>query len=71
MAMRETEMHMTPPEWQYSQWSYEFANGFFMGMVRAALEEEGATALATNTAVDPSELDEKVGLKERFIIPAF
>ena len=42
-----------------------------MGMVGAALEEEGATALATNTAVDPSELDEKVRLKERFIIPAF
>ena len=71
MVMREMEMHTAPPEWQYSQRSYEFANGFFMGMVGAALEEEGAMALTTNTAVDPSELDEKVRLKERFIIPAF
>ena len=71
MAMREMEMHTAPPEWQYSRWSYEFANGFFMGMVGAALEEEGATATATNTAINPSELDEKVKLKERFIVPAF
>ena len=42
-----------------------------MGMVGAALEEEGVTAIATNTAVNPSELDEKVKLKEKFIIPAF
>ena len=71
MAMRETEMHTAPPEWQYSRRTYEFANGFFMGMVGAALEEEGATVIATKTAVNPSELDEKVKLKERFIIPAF
>ena len=71
MAMRETEMHTAPPEWQYSRRSYEFANGFFMGMVGAALEEEGAMALTTNTAVDPSGLDEKVKLKEKFIVPAF
>ena len=64
-------MHTAPPEWQYSRRSYEFANGFFMGMVSAALEEEGATAFATNTAVNPSELDEKVKLKEKFIVPAF
>ena len=42
-----------------------------MGMVGAALEEEGATAFATNTAVNPSELDERVKLKETFIVPAF
>ena len=42
-----------------------------MGMVGAALEEEGATAIATNTAVNPSELDEKVKLKEKFFVPAF
>ena len=71
MAMRETEMHTAPPEWQYSRRSYEFANGFFMGMVGAALEEEGATAIATNTAINPLELDEKVQLKERFTVPAF
>ena len=71
MAMRETEMRTAPPEWQYSRRSYEFANGFFMGMVGTALEEEGAMALATNTAVNPSELNKKVKLKERFTIPAF
>ena len=42
-----------------------------MGMVGAALEEEGAMAFATNSTVNPSELDKKVKLKEKFLIPAF
>ena len=58
MVMRESEMTIAPPEWQYSRRSYEFANGIFMGMVSAGTEE-GATACATNTAVNPSNLDEK------------
>ena len=58
MAMREMEMHTAPPEWQYSHCSYEFASGFFVGMVGATLEEEGATASATNTAINPLELDQ-------------
>ena len=67
----EMEMHTAPPEWQYSRRSYEFANGFFMEMVGAALEEEGATAIATNTAVNPSELDKKVKLEREIHCPCF
>ena len=51
--------------------THEFTNGFFVGMGGAALEEEGATASATNTAINPMELDKKVKLKERFTVPAF
>ena len=70
MAMRESEMTTVPPEWQYSCCSYEFTNGFLMGMVGAAVEE-GAMACAMNTAINPSDLDEKVKLQERFIVPVF
>ena len=58
MAMWETEMHTAPPEWQYSHCSYEFASRFFVGMVGATLEEEGATVSTTNTAINPLELDQ-------------
>ena len=70
MAMRESEMLTAPPEWQYSHRSYEFTNGFFMGMVGVEAEE-GAVGFATNTAVNPVNLDEKIKLKEQFAIPVF
>ena len=54
---------MAPPEWQYSHRSYEFANGFFMGMVGAEIKE-AAVGFATNTTINPVNLDEKVKLKE-------
>ena len=57
-AMRESEMSTAPPEWQYSCHSYEFANGFFMGMV-GTKAEEGAVGFTTNTAVNPVNLDER------------
>ena len=52
MAMRESEMSTAPPEWQYSHHSYEFTNGFFMGMVGAEAEQ-GAVGFTTNTTVNP------------------
>ena len=62
MAMRESEMSTAPPEWQYTRHSYEFANGFFMGMVGAEAKEE-AVWFATNTAINPANLDERIKLK--------
>ena len=70
MAMRESEMSTAPPEWQYSRRSYEFANRFFMGMVGAE-SEEGALGFAMNTAISPTNLDEKIKLKDGFAVPAF
>ena len=70
MAMRESEMSTTPPEWQYFHRSYKFANGFFMGMAGVE-DEEGAIGFATKTAVNPADLDEKIKLKDRFVVPAF
>ena len=63
MVMRESEMSTAPPEWQYSHCSYEFTNGFFMGMVGAEAKG-GAVGFATNTAVNPVNLDERIKLKE-------
>ena len=63
MVMRESKMSTAPPEWQYSHCSYEFINGFFMGMV-GATAKEGAVWSATNTAVNPVNLDERVKLKK-------
>ena len=62
MAMRESEMSTAPPEWQYTCHSYEFANGFFMGMVGAEAKE--AVRFTTNTAVNPANLDERIKLKK-------
>ena len=70
MAMRESEISTAPPEWQYSYHSYEFTNGFFMGMVGAEAKQ-GAVGFTTNTTINPVNLDEKIKLKERFIVPAF
>ena len=68
MAMTESEMSTVPLKWQYSFCSYELANGFFMGMVGAEAEE-GAVGFATNTAVNPVNLNKKIQLKEQFVIP--
>ena len=70
MAMKESEMSTAPPEWQYSRRSYEFANGFFVGMVGAE-SEEGAIRFATNMAISPTNLDEKIKLKDGFAVPVF
>ena len=59
MVMKESEMSTAPPEWQYSRHSYEFGNGFFMGMVGAE-SEEGAVGFATNTAISPTNLDKRL-----------
>ena len=41
-----------------------------MGMVGVEAKE-GAVGFATNTAVNPVNLDKKIKLKERFVIPVF
>ena len=63
MAMRESEMSTAPPKWQYSHRSYKFTNGFYMGMVGVEAKE-GAVGFATNTTVNPVNLDKKIKLKE-------
>ena len=70
MVMRELEMSTALPEWQYSHHNYELANGFFMGMVGTEAKG-GAVGFATNTAVNPVNLDERIKLKEQFIVPTF
>ena len=70
MTMRELEMSTAAPEWQYPHCSYEFTNGFFMGMVGAEAKV-GSAGFTTNTTANPVNLDEKVKLKEQFVVPAF
>ena len=41
-----------------------------MGMVGTEAKE-GAVMFTTNTAVNPVNLDERIKLKERFVIPVF
>ena len=41
-----------------------------MGMVGAEVKE-GAVGFTTNTAINPVNLDERVKLKERFVVPVF
>ena len=72
MSMKEGKMERAPPEWHYSCQSYEISNNLFMGMVGAAYEEEGNVVTSlTNTTEDPTTLDEKVKLTNKFTVPAF
>ena len=66
-AMKETEMHNTPVEWQMARVTYEWAQGFQFH--RASLGER--LKFPTNTAEDPLDLDEKVLLTDKCMIPGF
>ena len=60
-------MHSTPMEWQAARVTYEWVQGFQFR--RASLGER--LQFPTNTAEDPLDLDEKVLLTDKCIIPGF
>ena len=66
-TMTETEMHSAPTEWQTARVAYEWAQGFQFR--RASLGER--LKFPTNMAEDPLDLDEKVLLTDKCMIPGF
>ena len=66
-TMKETEMHNAPAEWQTARVAYEWVQGFQFH--RASLGER--LKFPTNTAEDPLDLDEKVLLTDKCMIPGF
>ena len=60
-------MHSAPMEWQMARVAYEWAQGFQFR--RASLGER--LRFPTNTAEDPLDLDEKVLLADKCMIPGF
>ena len=66
-TMKEMEMHSAPMEWQAARVTYEWAQGFQFR--RASLGER--LRFPTNTAEDPLDLDEKVLLADKCMIPGF
>ena len=71
MAMKESEMKHTPPEWQYSWHSYILAYEIFMGMVVAGNRDDQMRAFPNNISKNPLNFDKKVWMKDKFTIPAF
>ena len=65
--MKETEMHNAPTEWQMARVAYEWVQGFQYR--RVSLAER--LKFSTNTAEDPLDLDEKVLLTDKCVIPGF
>ena len=66
-TMKETEMHNVPAEWQTARVAYEWAQGFQFR--RASLCKR--LKFPTNTAKDPLDLDKKVLLTDKCMIPGF
>ena len=64
-AMKESEMHNTPYEWQACQASHDAAEGFIMRQVSL----DPGQSFPTNTGTDPTDLDEPVQLITKCIIP--
>ena len=60
-------MHSTPMEWQTARVTYEWVQGFQFWW--ASLGER--LKFLTNTAEDPLDLDEKVLLADKCMIPGF
>ena len=65
--MKESDIHDTPMEWQTARVAYEWTQGFQFH--QAGLSER--LNYPTNTAQDPTDLDEKVLLTDKCIIPVF
>ena len=65
--MKETEMHNAPAEWQMARVAYEWVQGF--QFCQANLDKR--LKFPTNTAEDPLDLDEKVLLTDKCVIPGF
>ena len=66
-TMKETEMHNAPAEWQTARVTYEWVQGFQFH--QASLCER--LKFPTNTAEDPLDLDKKVLLTDKCMIPSF
>ena len=66
-TVKELDIHGTPMEWQAARVAYEWTQGFQFH--RAGLSER--LNYLTNTALDPTDLDEKVLLTNKCIIPGF
>ena len=66
-TMKETDMHNAPVEWQIARVAYEWAQGFQFH--QASLGER--LKFPTKTAEDPLDLDEKVLLTDKYMIPSF
>ena len=66
-TVKELDIHGTPIEWQAARVAYEWTQGFQFH--RAGLSER--LNYLTNTALDPTDLDEKVLLTNKCIIPGF
>ena len=65
--MKESDIHDAPTEWQAMRVTYECTQGFQFCW---AILGEGVN-YPTNTAQDPTDLDEKVLLPDKCIIPGF
>ena len=66
-AMKESDMHNAPPEWQACRASHDAAQGFIMRRVSLDPGER----YPTNTGEDPTDLDEPVRLTAKCIVPGF
>ena len=66
-TMKESEIHKAPLEWQAARVTFEWMQGF--QLQRTSLAER--LKFPTNTAEDPFDLDEKVLLTNKCMIPGF
>ena len=66
-TMKELEIHKAPMEWQAARVTFKWTQGF--QLQRASLAER--LKFPTNTAEDPLDLDEKVLLTDKYIVPGF
>ena len=66
-TMKESEFHTTATEWQNAQVTHEWVHGI---QLCQAMLGEGIKFL-TNTAQDPTNLDEKVLLTDKCLVPGF
>ena len=66
-TMKELEIHDAPTEWQTARIAYDWMQGF--QFCQMGLGER--LKFLTNTAEDPLDMDEKVLLTDKCIIPGF
>ena len=66
-TMKESQIHDAPMEWQTARVAYEWMQGFQFH--QTGLGER--LNYLTNTAKDPTNLDKKVLLTDKYIIPGF
>ena len=64
-ALKESKLDTVPEEWQGARCTHEYVNGFFLRSINPA------EPMPTNTNQNPLDLNEKVFLKNKCIIPGF